>query len=159
MRHISDCCYSYKHRGSGKKKKLTRAEPRVTTRKTQESRAMSPSSLLRTETDTADWYVHHCLPKVFELWYQRRPKTGLRGLFIPRDNDIAHTAATTVDFLNESEVQLQPHPPYSPDLSPCDLFLSPEVKKRLKGTLFETVRGARRAFTRIVEDISQTNLG
>ena len=54
---------------------------------------------------------------------------------------------------------LLPHPPYSPDLSPCDLFLSPEVKKRLKGTLFETVRGARRAFTRIVEDISQTNLG
>ena len=32
----------------------------------------------------------------------------------------AHTAAATVDFHNESEVQLLPHPSCSPDLFPCD---------------------------------------
>ena len=31
---------------------------------------------------TANWYVHHCLPKVFKVWCQRRSKTGLRGLFL-----------------------------------------------------------------------------
>ena len=62
-------------------------------------------------------------------------------------------AATTVDFLNESEVQLLPHAPYSPDLSPCDLFYPiPEVKKQLKGTLSESAEDACRAFTRAVED-------
>ena len=74
-------------------------------------------------TVTEDWYVHHCLPKVFEVWCQRRPKTGLRGLFLHHDNASAHTAATTVAFLNESDVLLLPHPLYSPDLSPCDFFL------------------------------------
>ena len=29
---------------------------------------------------------------------------------------------TTADFLDESEMQLLPQPPYSPDLSPCDFF-------------------------------------
>ena len=104
-------------------------------------------------TVTANWYVHHCLPMVFEVWCQHRPKTGLHGLFLHHDNASAHTAATTVDFLNESEVQQQPHRPYSPDLSPCDFFLIPEVKKQLKGTLFESAEGALRAFTRAVEDI------
>ena len=84
-------------------------------------------------TITADWYEHHCLPKVFEVWCQCRPKTGLRGFFLHRDNASAHTAATTVDFLNENEVQLLPHPPCSPDLSPCDFFLFPEVKETSGG--------------------------
>ena len=53
-------------------------------------------------TVTADWYVHHRLPKVFKVWCQRRPKTGPRGLILHHDNASAHTAATTVDF----EVQL-----------------------------------------------------
>ena len=60
---------------------------------------------------TADWYVRHCLPRVFEVWCQRRPKTGLRGFFLHHDNVSAHTAATTIGFLNESQVQLLPHPP------------------------------------------------
>lgn len=29
----------------------------------------------------------------------------------------------TIDFLHERDVQLISHPPYSPDLAPCDIFL------------------------------------
>ena len=69
-------------------------------------------SLEDRQTLPADPYVRHCLPKVLDNWCQRRPKTGLRGLFLHRDNASAHTAATMVDFLKESEEQLLPHPPY-----------------------------------------------
>ena len=100
--------------------------------------------------------MHHCLTKVFEVWCQSRPKTGLRGRFLHHEDASAHTAATTVAFLNESEVQLLPHPPYSPDLSPCDFFLFPEVKRRLKGTLFESAEDARRAFTSAFEDLPKS---
>ena len=96
---------------------------------------------------TAGCHVHHCRPKVFEVWCQRRQKTGPCGLFLHRDKTSTHSAATPVDFLNESEVQLLPYPPYSPDLSPCDFFLFPEVKKQLKGTLFESVEDACLSFT------------
>jgi hypothetical protein len=32
-----------------------------------------------------------------------------------------------------------PHPPYSPDLAPCDFALFPKLKMKLKGRRFETV--------------------
>ena len=64
-----------------------------------------------------------------------------------------HTVATTIDFLNKSEIHLLPHPQYLPDLSPTDFFLFPEVKKQLKGTLFESTKDACQVFTRAFEDI------
>jgi hypothetical protein len=30
------------------------------------------------------------------------------------------------------------HPPYSPDLAPCDFFLFPKIKLKLKGRRFDT---------------------
>jgi hypothetical protein len=32
-----------------------------------------------------------------------------------------------------------PHPPYSPDLAPCDFFLFPKMKFKLKGLRFDTI--------------------
>jgi hypothetical protein len=32
-----------------------------------------------------------------------------------------------------------PHPPYSPDLAPCDFFLFPRLKSTLKGKRFQDV--------------------
>jgi len=32
-----------------------------------------------------------------------------------------------------------PHPPYSPDLAPCDFFLFPKMKFKLKGHWFDTI--------------------
>jgi hypothetical protein len=31
-----------------------------------------------------------------------------------------------------------PHPPYSPDLEPCDFFLYPKMKLKLKGCWYDT---------------------
>ena len=47
---------------------------------------------------TKEWYVHHCLPKVFVVCFQRRPKTGLHGLCLHRDNASAHTAVRRLTF-------------------------------------------------------------
>jgi hypothetical protein len=32
-----------------------------------------------------------------------------------------------------------PHPPYSPDLAPCDFFLFPKIKLKLKGRRIDTI--------------------
>ena len=85
------------------------------------------------------------------------PKNGTSWpIFFHHDNAIAHPTATTVDFLNESEVLLLLYPSYSPDLSPCDFCLVPELKKQLKGTLFDSVEDVCRTFTRAVEDIRKS---
>ena len=72
------------------------------------------------KTVTADWYVNHCFPKIFEAWCERRPRTCVRDLLLNHDNASTHTAALNLDFLAASDVQLVTHPPYSPDLVPCD---------------------------------------
>ena len=99
----------------------------------EKSSYVATISLEDRRTVTSDLYVHHCHPKVVEVWSQRRPETELCGLFPLHDHASAHAAATSVVFLKEIEMQLLPHPPYLSDLSPCDFFLFPEMKKQLKG--------------------------
>ena len=89
-------------------------------------------------TVNADWYINNCLPKAFEAWSSRRPKAGIRGLLLYHDNASAHTAAKTLDFLAENSVQLVSHPPYSPDLAPCDFFLFPTIKEKTRGIRFSS---------------------
>lgn len=66
---------------------------------------------------------------------------GMRKLsarWVPRllfhhDNAPAHTSAVATAKLVELHYELLPHPPYSPDLAPCDFFLFPNLKRSLAG--------------------------
>ena len=108
------------------------------------------------KTVTANWYINHCLPKVFQAWCKRRPRTVVRGLLLHHDNASAHTAAKTLDFLAANDVQLVTHPPYSPDLAPCDWLLAPSVKRQLKGKQFQNAEDARAFFEGVIFDIPQS---
>ena len=39
-------------------------------------------------------------------------------------------------FFASEKMQVLNHPPYSPDLSPCDFFLFPSLKKMLSGNKY-----------------------
>ena len=56
------------------------------------------------KTITADWYVNHCLPKIFQAWRKRRPRMGVRGLLLHHDNASVDTTAVTPDFLDANDV-------------------------------------------------------
>lgn len=103
-------------------------------------------------TVTSDWYVHQCLPKVLHAARARRPRSAIT---LHHDNAPAHTAATTREFLASEGVKLMSHPPYSPDLAPCDFFVFPHVKKQLRGTRYDTPQDAVRAFTGVIEGIDK----
>ena len=108
------------------------------------------------KTVTADWYVNHSLPKVFQARSKRRPRTGVRGLLLYYDNASPHAATVTLDFLSVSDLQLLTHPPYSPDLAPCDLFLFLSVKWQLKGKPFQNAEDARAFIEGVILDIPQS---
>jgi len=55
------------------------------------------------------------------------------------DNDLSHISVFTHQFLAKNKMAVIPHPPYSPDLSPCDFFLFPKMKLKLKGRRFDTI--------------------
>jgi histone-lysine N-methyltransferase SETMAR len=84
------------------------------------------------DTVNASWYVNVCLPNVFRAVSEWRKKTGIRGLILHDDNAKPHRALITNGFLAKNHIQSYPNPPYSPDLSPCDFFLFPELNDQLR---------------------------
>ncbi len=106
----------------------------------------------------SEWYTTVCLPEVFSAVAQKRPRTGTRGLLLHHDNATAHTAADTLEFLTEQGVQSVSHPPYSPDLAPCD-FLFPKCKEKIRGLRFESPEEAIDAFNLVIESVSATEWG
>lgn len=63
--------------------------------------------------------------------YQHRHKYMLH-----MDNAPAHASDLVQQGLNSMQWPILEHPPYSPDLSPCDFFLFPYLKRQLRGRQF-----------------------
>jgi len=53
---------------------------------------------------------------------------------IHHDIDPAHDALRVRKFLSKNSITKMDHPPYSPDLAPCDFWLFPKLKKFPEGT-------------------------
>ena len=49
------------------------------------------------------------------------------------------------------DIKTVPHPPYSPDLAPCDIWLFP----KLKGSRYETIEEMKEAVTKVIDTLTQ----
>ena len=58
-----------------------------------------------------------------------------KGVLLQQDNARVHTCKVSVDAyaVERYGYELIPHPAYSPDLAPSDLFLVPNLKKDICG--------------------------
>ena len=65
------------------------------------------------------------------------PSKRWSGVHFLHDNTSSHKYEVDKSFFLASEkVKVLNHPPYSPDLSPCDFFLFPRLKKMLSGNKY-----------------------
>ena len=53
------------------------------------------------------------------------------GVHLLRNNKSSHKCEVVKSFSASEKVKFSNHPPYSPDLSPCDFFLFPRLQKML----------------------------
>ena len=90
------------------------------------------------KTITGKYYKEEILKKLVSDLKMARPNTGLRGLKLLHDNAPAHKSKLVTEYLAEQNFETLPHPPYSPDLAPCDFYLFPYLKKQLAGRRFDT---------------------
>jgi hypothetical protein len=73
---------------------------------------------------------------------RKRPELWKSGdWFLHHDDAPAHTALIVTRYLASLGMTVVHHPPYSPDLAPCDFFLFPTLKERLKKRLPPWRRG------------------
>lgn len=67
---------------------------------------------------------------------EKRPHLAKKKVLFHHDNAPAHSSHVATAKLVELGYEVLPHPPYSPDLAPCDFFLFPNFKKWLGGQRF-----------------------
>jgi transposase len=82
---------------------------------------------------TGKYYKGVVLKKVRKCYKKWCPVTGFKHIRLLHDNAPAHTSAIILSFWKKEKVTVSPHPPYSPDLAPCDFFLLPKLKSFLAG--------------------------
>ena len=84
-------------------------------------------------TVTGRFYKNSVLKKVEEFYYKKRPSKWWSGVYLLHDNASSHKCKVVKSFLASEKEKVLNHPPYSPDLGPCDFILFPRLKKMLSG--------------------------
>lgn len=69
---------------------------------------------------------------------ETQPHLKKKKVLFHHDNAPAHSSGIVAAKLHELRYELLPHPPYSPDLAPCDFFVFPNIKTWLAGKKFSS---------------------
>ena len=74
--------------------------------------------------------------------------------FLHHDDAPAHTTLSVRQFLAKNNMKVIAHPPYSPDLAPCNFFLFPRMKRQMKGKRFADVSEVKKKTLEVLNNIS-----
>ena len=88
-------------------------------------------------TNTGAYYaalLDQLLNEIRKKW----PHLKKKKIIFHDDNAPCHTSHISQAKKHEMGFELLPHPPYSPDLSPSDYYLFPNLNKCLCGRRFES---------------------
>ncbi len=102
--------------------------------------------LPRGQTIDSDFWIE-VVKRLKESIRRKRPimwKGGFdsqtdRDFILHMDNAPVHVSVPSLAFYGECDVNLLPHPAYSPDLAPCDFWAFPSVKSKLRGRRFRNI--------------------
>ena len=68
-----------------------------------------------------------------------------------QDNTPVHNSILIIDYLTKMGIKTVPHPPYSPDLAPCDFWLF----SKLRGYRSETIEEMKEAVMKVIDTLTQ----
>ena len=104
---------------------------------------------------------HLCMNRTSVFWvlrgFRKRFRRKRPGVFksgqwhLHQDNAPVHTSILVTDYLTKMGIKTVSHPPYSPDLAPCDFCLFPE----LRGCHYETIEEMKEAVTKVIDALTQ----
>eukprot|EP01133_Synstelium_polycarpum_P027808 gene27808-33623_t len=73
-----------------------------------------------------------------------------KGILLLHDNARPHVADIVKEKLVELKWTVLPHPPYSPDISPCDYYLFRSLEHFLRGKQFTEDNGIKNAINTFI---------
>ena len=87
---------------------------------------------------TAEYFIETVVPKLVSSEAYKRSKAQKQRFVLHMDNAPIHTADKVIQCLEQHNITIAPHPPYSPDLAPSDFYLFGKLKELARGVTFET---------------------
>ena len=110
------------------------------------------------QTVNKKYYVE-VLREFRKRFRQKRPALFKSGQWhFNQDNTTVHNSILVTDYLTKMGIKTVPHPPYSPDLAPCDFWLFPKLKENLRGSRYETIGEMKEAVTKVIDMLTQEDL-
>jgi histone-lysine N-methyltransferase SETMAR len=97
------------------------------------------------------YYIENCLGPAFNELEKQRPKSGLHGIKLLHDGAKPHVHSNTSNFIESNGIIEINHPPYSPDLAPCDFWLFDHIKKQLED--YTSSKALLKGITKVLENI------
>ncbi|CAF3931805.1 unnamed protein product [Rotaria sordida] len=83
------------------------------------------------QTIDHQYYIDNCLEPLLNEIRHQRPSYGTNHIILHQDNGRPHLHKNVSDYLESEGITTIPHPPNSPDLSPCDFWLFDLIKRNL----------------------------
>jgi len=97
------------------------------------------------------------LTRLWESFQRKRPGLWPDKWILHHDNVPVHDALRFREFLAKKSTTKMDHPPYSPDLAPCDFWLFPELKNSLKGQRFADLSDIQRNVKKLLRGITEND--
>ena len=102
-------------------------------------------------TVNKEYYVE-VLREFSKRFCQKRPALFRLGQWhLHQDNAPVHNSILVTDYLSKMGIKTVGHPPYGPDLAPCDFWLFP----KLRGCCYETIEEMKEAVMKVIDTLTQ----
>jgi len=111
----------------------------------------------------AQWQMvnQQCYVEMLTMLWESVRREG-RGIWpdkwiLHHDNAPAHDVLRVRKFLAKNSITKMDHPPYSPDLAPCDFWLFPKLRNALKGQRFDNLSNIQRNMKTLLRGILEND--
>ena len=101
-------------------------------------------------------YYTEVLREFRKRFRRKRPEIFESGQWhFHQNNAPVHNSILITDNLTQMGIKTVPHPPYSPDLAPCDFWLFPKLQENLRANRYSTIEDMKEAVTRVLNTLTQ----
>lgn len=105
------------------------------------------------QTVNGRYYAQFLQEKLRPAIRKKRPALLKAGVLLIHDNATPHKSDAVTSLIRQYEWEILSHPPYSPDLSPCDYDLFPKLKIPLRGIRFDDLQDLKKAVAKELRGI------
>ena len=90
----------------------------------------------------------------FRKIFRRKRPALFKSDHFHQDSAPVHNSLFVTDYLTKMDIKTVAHPSYSTDLVPCDIWLFPKLKEKLRVCFYETTEEMKEALTKVIDRLT-----